>query len=174
MSWSHCWENFTTQRESCFFSFFFFFYRFYYSRAQIRSEWQETYCSFAVLSHSVDKKCRKLEGEILWHLLRQFIVNRIFLWPVLFLAVNQNSTSTISLLYQAGFSPGFRGCRGRCKVGHHSHMTDSSLERQGLGTFLGALAYFWLVKRQNRSTVCDFISFHSGKGEVSVMRDSWS
>lgn len=50
----------------------------------------------------------------------------------------------------------------------------ASKNERDLAVFLGALAYFWSMRRVNEGTVCDFISFHSGKGEVSVIRDSWS
>lgn len=49
-----------------------------------------------------------------------------------------------------------------------------SQNERDLAVFLGAPAYFWTVGRVNGGIICDFISFHSGKGEVSVIRDSWS
>lgn len=49
-----------------------------------------------------------------------------------------------------------------------------SKNERDLAVFLGATAYFWSVKRVKGDIICDFISFHSGKGEVSVISDSWS
>lgn len=47
-----------------------------------------------------------------------------------------------------------------------------SKNERDLAVVLGAPAYFWSVRRVKGDIICDFISFHSGKGEVSVIRDS--
>lgn len=82
-----------------------------------------------------------------------------------------------------GYCPSLSGGRGRCKVGHMetpplTHDRQLVEERvsnseRDLAVFLGAPAYFWLVRSTEGGIICDFISFHSGKGEVSVIHDSW-
>lgn len=68
-----------------------------------------------------------------------------------------------------------------CKIGHCEYMTNRQLlgekaseSERDLAVFLGTLAYFWPGRSVNEGIACDLTSFHSGKGEVSEIRDSWS
>lgn len=55
-----------------------------------------------------------------------------------------------------------------------AYWRESKEEWKGLSSLFRCSCLFWSVRRGNEGTVCDFISFHSGKGEVSVIPDSWS
>lgn len=87
------------------------------------------------------------------------------------------ASSLFSFAHTPPPCPGPRGCRGR--VGRTELTSDplswrATKSEIGFAVSLGALAYFWSVGRLNEGTTCDFYFFHSGKGEIGMIRDLWS